>query len=113
MVPTASRGKMGALTQPFPRGADRNMTPEESQQFEEMKKRISLLEAESAGLQMAVIALIANHPDQTKFHLYLSRYLEQQAAPGAQALMKLLSPEQREAARVLVEWLGAIPENKG
>ncbi|MDR0215934.1 MAG: hypothetical protein LBJ15_18325 [Comamonas sp.] len=88
------------------------MTPEESQQFEEMKKRINLLEAESAGLQMAVIALIANHPDQTKFHLYLSRYLELQAAPEAQALMKLLSPAQKETTRTLVEWLGAIPENK-
>lgn len=112
-VPATSQGRMEVPTQPFPRRADEKMTPEETQQFMEMKERINLLEAESAGLQMAVIALIANHPDQTKFHLFLSRYLELQAAPEAQALMKNLSPAQQEATRTLVEWLGAIPENKG
>lgn len=90
------------------------MTPEESQQFEAMKMRISVLEAESAGLQMAVIALIANHPSQRNFHLYLTSLLETQAAAaeGSKGLLKFLSSDQKEAARALVEHLGSVPENK-
>ncbi|WP_313334055.1 hypothetical protein [Comamonas sp.] len=88
------------------------MTPEESEQFEKLQKRIDVLEVESAALQIAVIALIANHPDQTKLHLYLTRYFELHAAPKAQGLLKFLSDEQQKAARDLVEYLGAIPENK-
>ena len=88
------------------------MTPEEVQQFEEMKMRIRVLEAESAGLQIALISLIANHPDQTKLHLYLTRLFEKHAAPKAQSLLKNLDNQQQETTRLLVESWGAIPPNK-
>lgn len=111
MVPAAPWATMEVPTQPSPRGANKNMTPEEVQQFEEMKARISVLEAESAALQIALMSLIANHPDQTKLHLYLTRLYELNAAPKAQALLKRLDKQQLEATRFLVESWGAIPPN--
>jgi hypothetical protein len=73
---------------------------------EDLRAALDSMQASIAALTVVIGALIQTHPRHAQMQLAMTALLEQQLGSGA--LSTVLNERQREQARELVEWLGAV-----